>query len=87
MSQKRYVHVTNRDRPGFVEFRFSLDDPALYLEMILPLQAFAEFCQANEVTFLTDEQAEEIAEEQVKWRYGETDKESVMSEPLNHWDL
>ena len=84
MAPKRYVHITNRDRPGFVEFHFSLDDPTLYLEMILPLEAFGEFCRANEVTFLSDEQAEAIAGQQVKWRYGETEKESAANKPLNH---
>ena len=29
MAQKRYVCITSRDRPGFIEFHFSLDDPTL----------------------------------------------------------
>jgi phenol hydroxylase P0 protein len=69
----RYVHVTSRDRPGLVEFNFSIDDPTLYLEMILPVLAFEDFCRSNQVTFLTDEQAEAVAKQQEKWRYGEDD--------------
>jgi phenol hydroxylase P0 protein len=69
----RYVHVTSRDRPGLVEFNFSINDPTLYLEMILPVRAFEDFCQSNQVMFLTDEQAEAVAKQQEKWRYGEDD--------------
>lgn len=52
---KRYVRVTNRERPGFVEFDFAIGDPELALEMILPTPAFDEFCAANSVVLLTDE--------------------------------
>ena len=69
-TQTRYVRITSRDRPGFVEFNFSINDPSLYLEMILPVAAFNEFCRTNQVTFLTDEQAEAVAQQQEKWRYG-----------------
>ncbi len=69
----RYVRVTSRDRPGLVEFNFSINDPTLYLEMILPVLAFEDFCRSNQVTFLTDEQAEAVAKQQEKWRYGEDD--------------
>ena len=69
-TQTRYVRITSRDRPGFVEFNFSIGDPSLYLEMILPIGAFNEFCSSNHVTFLTDQQAEAVAQQQDKWRYG-----------------
>lgn len=52
---KRYVRVTNRERPGFVEFDFAIGDPELALEMILPTAAFTEFCAANSVVLLADE--------------------------------
>ncbi len=51
----RYVQVTSRDRPGFVEFRFAIGDPELYLEMILPDRAFAEFCRFNQAVLLPEE--------------------------------
>lgn len=71
-THSRYVRITSRDRPGLVEFNFSVGDPSLYLEMILPDEAFDEFCRSNQVTFLTDEQAEAVARQQEKWRYGDT---------------
>ena len=52
---KRYVRVTNRERPGFVEFDFAIGDPDVALEMILPMAAFAEFCAAHAVVLLADE--------------------------------
>ena len=70
----RYVYITSRNRPGFVEFNFSIGDPSLYLEMILPVEAFNDFCKSNQVTFLTDEQAEAVAQQQDKWRYGQADQ-------------
>ena len=84
MAQKRYVRITSGDRPGFVEFHFSLDDPTLYLEMILPTEAFTEFCRDNQVTFLSDEEAEAVAQQQVKWRYGEAGAECETGEPETH---
>ena len=71
-TQKRFVRITSRDRPGLVEFNFSIGDPSLYLEMILPVTAFDEFCRSNQVTYLTDEQAEAVARQQEKWSNGET---------------
>ena len=70
-TQTRFVRVTSRDRPGLVEFNFSIGDPSLYLEMILPVNAFDEFCRSNQVTYLTDEQAEAVARQQEKWRSGD----------------
>ena len=85
MAQKRCVRITNMDRQGFVEFHFSLDDPALYLEMILPDDAFNEFCRTNQVIFLSDEKAQEVEAQQLKWRYGEPDNGYVTNEPVNIW--
>ena len=54
------VRVTNHERKGIVEFNFSIGDPTLFLEMILPVKAFEEFCRINEVRFLTPEQEEAV---------------------------
>ncbi len=68
---KKYVHVTDREREGFVEFNFSINDPTLFLEMILPEQAFEDFCRYNDVTFLTEEQVKQVSEAESKWYGGE----------------
>ena len=67
-----YVRRTGVNRHGMIEFDFSIGDPSLYVEMILPEQAFAEFCAHNKVQFLTQEQAAAIDADREKWRTGET---------------
>ena len=62
-----YVRVTNRARPGFVEFNFSIGDPTLFLEMILTEGAFEEFCKTNRVQFLTPEQEDMVDRHEAVW--------------------
>lgn len=65
-----YVRVTNADRRGFIEFQFSIGDPALFLEMTLPPAAFAEFCAEHRVQHLNAAQAAEVDAGEARWRYG-----------------
>ncbi len=66
----RYVRVRRVLNDKFVEFDFAIDDPSLYVEMILPKAAFAAFCQHNKVVMMTEEQAAEVDADMEKWRYG-----------------
>jgi phenol hydroxylase P0 protein len=75
-----YVRVTNRERKGIVEFNFSIGDPTLFLEMILPVNAFEEFCQMNEVRFLTPEQEEAVDRNESIWN------ESVIADDADSID-
>lgn len=68
ITQKRYVRVREVRKEGFVEFDFSIDDPQLYVELILPEQAFWEFCTSNRVIFLTEAQAQAIDRDRHRWR-------------------
>lgn len=47
-----YVRVTGERPDGFVEFDFAIGEPEVFVELILPRDAFAEFCDANAVTLL-----------------------------------
>lgn len=49
---RRYVRVRARRSDGFIEFEFSIGDPDLAVELMLPESAFHEFCLANEVIVL-----------------------------------
>lgn len=49
---RRYVRICNRRPDGFIEFEFSIGDPELAVELMLPESAFHEFCLANEVIVL-----------------------------------
>ena len=71
----RFVRVTNQDRRGNVEFQFSIGDPSLYLEMILPPAAFAEFCDEHQVRLLTDEESARVDANERRWRFGDDQQE------------
>jgi len=49
---RRYVRICKRRLDGFIEFEFSIGDPELAVELMLPEAAFHEFCLANEVIVL-----------------------------------
>ena len=49
---RKFVRLIERRADGFVEFEFAIGDPELYAEMLLPSEAYASFCEANDVTFL-----------------------------------
>ncbi|HEX5394055.1 MAG TPA: phenol hydroxylase subunit [Rhodocyclaceae bacterium] len=52
-TSKKFVRVTEVRDNGLVEFEFSVGEPELAVELIMPRVAFDEFCKANAVTFLT----------------------------------
>lgn len=68
--QTCYVRITDTREDGFVGFDFSMGDPDLYVELILPARAFEEFCAANEVAFLSEADAAALDADRVKWREG-----------------
>ncbi len=47
-----YVRICKRRPDGFIEFEFSIGDPELAVELMLPESAFHEFCLGNEVIVL-----------------------------------
>ncbi|MCB1713715.1 MAG: phenol hydroxylase [Candidatus Competibacteraceae bacterium] len=65
---KKYIRVRNRTAKGFVEFDFSIDDPELYVELILPETAFKEFCEHNAVEWLSPEEGKRLDADRKKWR-------------------
>lgn len=67
----KYVRVRSRARPGFVEFDFSIGDPNLFLEMILPEVAFEAFCRANDCVHLTPAQAAAVDAAGRRWQHGD----------------
>lgn len=71
----RYVRVTNGNHNGYIEFQFSIGDPGLFLEMMLPPAAFAEFCERHGAVHLTEAQARAVDADERKWRYGNDDEE------------
>lgn len=49
---RKYVRVCRQRPDGFIEFEFAIGDPELCVELMLPANAFHEFCLANDVILL-----------------------------------
>lgn len=63
---RKYVRLVERRPDGLVEFEFSISDPALFVEMLLPEAAYEEFCRTNRVILLEGERPEE-GEDDFNW--------------------
>lgn len=53
---RKFVRVTQRRPDGLVEFEFAIGERALFVEMMLPIRAFDEFCGIHSVTRIDDGQ-------------------------------
>lgn len=51
-TRRRFVRITGVRPNGLIEFDFAVGEPGLAVEMILPREAFAEFCEHNAVEIL-----------------------------------
>ena len=65
----RYVWATDRDHRGNVRFQFSIGDPSLYLEVILPPAAFDDFCREHQVRVLSGEEGAQVDAKEWRWHY------------------
>ncbi|TCB49542.1 phenol hydroxylase [Acinetobacter sp. ANC 4779] len=66
----KYIRVTGDRQAKFVEFDFAIHDPTLFVELILPQQAFQHFCEINQVIEMTEAQQAWNDAQEDKWRYG-----------------
>lgn len=69
-ARARYVRFHRITDHGFVEFAFGVGSPELMTELVLPLEAYREFCKVNQVVYLTRAEEEAMDADQAKWRYG-----------------
>jgi phenol hydroxylase P0 protein len=65
---KKFVHVVDVRPDGFVQFEFAVGEPELFVEMILPVDAFEELCSVNEVALLDEAVDLEAGTEDWNWR-------------------
>ena len=72
----RYVRIRQVVNDKFIEFDFAIGDPSLYVELVLPREAFDTFCRHNQVVMMTEEQAAAVDADMAKWRYGDEATES-----------
>lgn len=66
----KYIRVTGDRNAKFVEFDFAIHDPTLFVELVLPRDAFQKFCEANHVVEMDEAQKARNDAEEQKWRYG-----------------
>ena len=64
---RKFVRLVERRKDGLVEFEFSIGDPELYAEMLLPEHAYEEFCRINAVTVLDGERVETEQDSGLGW--------------------
>ena len=69
--QPRFVRVTGVRHNRFVEFDFSIGDPTLFVELMLPFEQFRQFCARQHAQELTVEQKAQVDYDRLKWRYGQ----------------
>ncbi|WP_324172134.1 phenol hydroxylase subunit [Sulfurimonas sp.] len=67
---KKFIKVENINSNGFVEFIFAIDYVTTNVEFILPYKAFIEFCQINKVSFVNEDEEEEMKNDDILWKYG-----------------
>jgi phenol hydroxylase P0 protein len=68
---KRYVRVRSEPGARFVEFDFAIGSPDMFVELVLPREAFDIFCRHNHVEHMDAAMAAAVDEDMVKWRFGE----------------
>ena len=79
----RFVRVRNMVDDRFVEFDFAIGDPNLYVELVLPKDAFDIFCAHNQVVRMSEEQARQVDADMAKWRYGNDIDAEAQARPDN----
>ena len=65
-----YVRVTNVLHDKYVEFEFSIGDPTINVELVLPFEHFATFCAENNAQHMTTQQEALVDYDKLKWRFG-----------------
>lgn len=66
----KYIRVRGDRNAKFIEFDFAIKDPTLFVELVLPQQAFVDFCRINQVVEMTEQQQQLNDALEDKWRYG-----------------
>ena len=67
---QRYVRVTKVLHDKYVEFEFSIGDPTINVELVLPFEHFTKFCKDNDALQMTTEQEALVEYDKLKWRMG-----------------
>ena len=64
---RRYVRRRHVRADGFVAFDFAIGEPDLSVELVLPQAAFIAFCDAQQVTWITEAQGAALDLARRRW--------------------
>jgi len=71
---RKFVRVIETRPDGLVGFEFAVGEPGLFVELMMPANAFSEFCTVNLVTLLAPkavrDASEQAGEQQNDWDWG-----------------
>ncbi|HCS41643.1 MAG TPA: phenol hydroxylase [Pseudomonas sp.] len=67
----RFIRVRSEPDARFVEFDFAIGHPELFVELVLPHEAFKTFCQHNRVVQMDAAMCQAVDEDMAKWRFGD----------------
>lgn len=76
-TRRKFVRVTGSRGEKFVEFDFAIGEPELFVEMILTHEAFAEFCEVNQVEQMAAVAASDAESEDAQWDWRLADATQV----------
>jgi phenol hydroxylase P0 protein len=76
---RKFVRLVERRADGLVEFEFSIGLPELYVEMLLPAEAYEAFCRNNAVEFLEGPRPLEDTGADWEWRLRDASSERFRS--------
>lgn len=65
---RRFVRITKERKNDFIEFDYAIGEEEIFLELVLPREAFLDFCVENKVELLSSTQIESTATKDWGWR-------------------
>lgn len=80
---RRFVRVTGEHKNGFVEFDYAVGEPEVFVELVLPIEAFDDFCEINHVKLLPSEHTLSDQKSDWEWRISDATKVRIKSDSIN----
>jgi phenol/toluene 2-monooxygenase (NADH) P0/A0 len=79
---RRYVRLREVRADGFVEFEFAIGDPELAVDLILPTDAFRNFCRDNNAVTISPLQGAAIDHARLRWSTIDPGEQGQASTPF-----
>ena len=67
---RKFTRLTGIRDNKYVEFDFAIDDPEIFVELVLPFEMYESFCEKNRVTILPPNDDVKDKYERLLWRAG-----------------